>query len=130
MNTWATAAILACVALQSSAGGRDEQRTVREEVGAAYEKWGKARESPRSRLTRFDAEILTVQKTEDGWSVVITEKLESERVTDDGKTERVCGLWVTRDGWRETDEGWVATFSEVIGNEGWAPGQRPPFKSW
>ncbi len=85
---------------------------------------------PGSRLTRFDTAILTLQRTEEGWTVVITEKLELEVVGSDGKPAKVCSFWVTRDGWRQAGEKWLVTFSEAIGHENWAPGTTPPIKDW
>ncbi|MFH1416918.1 MAG: hypothetical protein ABII12_01335 [Planctomycetota bacterium] len=87
---------------------------------------------PRSgtHLTRFDTEILTVKKTEEGWTLVIAEKLERMIAGPDGKPAKVCSFWVTRDGWRQEGEKWLVTFSEAIGHENWEPGTTPPIKGW
>jgi hypothetical protein len=89
-----------------------------------------SRESPGSRLTRFDTEILTVQKTEKGWTVVIAEKLEVAILGSGGKEQKLCSLWVTRDGWRKEGPKWLVTFSEAIGHEGWGPDVKTPIKDW
>lgn len=83
-----------------------------------------------ARLTRFDPAVLTVRPTEDGWVAVITEKLELEGIGPDGKALRGYSLWITRDGWREEDGNWVATFSEAIGHENWMGETKPPFQDW
>jgi hypothetical protein len=80
---------------------------------------------PGTKLVRFDASVLTVQKSDDGWVAVIHEKLELE--TPGGK---VYSLWVTRDGWRKTDNKWLITFSEAIGFQSWTKGEKPPFQNW
>lgn len=80
---------------------------------------------PEARLVRFDASVLTVQKTADGWVAIIHEKLEHE--TPKGK---IYSLWITRDGWRMKDHQWLITFSEAIGFERWANGKKPPFPDW
>jgi hypothetical protein len=82
------------------------------------------------RLTRFDTEILTVQKTKEDWTVVISEKLEITILGSDGETHKACSLWVTRDGWRNEGEEWFVTFSEAIGHENWEPGTKPPIRDW
>lgn len=80
---------------------------------------------PGVKLIRFDASVLTVQKTADGWVAIIHEKLEHQ--TPDGM---VYSLWITRDGWRKTENQWVITFSEAIGFERWRNGEKPPFQDW
>ena len=82
------------------------------------------------RLTRFDTDILTVQSTEKGWTVVITEKLEFEVSRSGGEIQKACSFWVTRDGWRKEGDKWLVTFSEAIGHENWKPGTLPPLKDW
>jgi hypothetical protein len=82
------------------------------------------------RLTRFDPEVLTVQKSEKGWTVVITEKLELEVAQPGGESKKVCSFWVTRDGWRRRGGKWLVTYSEAIGYEYWEPGALPPMKDW
>ncbi len=85
---------------------------------------------PGGSLTRFDADILTVRPSDEGWTVVITEKLEFELTGPDGATTKATSLWVTRDGWRKDGDEWLVTFSEAIGHESWAPGTTPPFQDW
>jgi Domain of unknown function (DUF4440) len=82
---------------------------------------------PNARLTRFDASVLTVAPSADGWVAVIQEKLEYERTDGKGKT---YSLWITRDGWKKTGDRWVVTFSEAIGSEFWRDGAKPPFHDW
>ncbi|MHC4697747.1 MAG: nuclear transport factor 2 family protein [Planctomycetota bacterium] len=82
------------------------------------------------RLTRFDTDILTVQKTEEDWTVVIAEKLEVTIVGSGGETHKACSFWVTRDGWRNEGGKWLVTFSEAIGHENWEPGTTPPITDW
>lgn len=83
-----------------------------------------------SSLTRFDADVLTVRKSETGWTAVITEKLELAILGSGGETQKVCSLWVTRDGWRREGDEWLVTFSEAIGHEYWEPGAAPPIPHW
>lgn len=87
-------------------------------------------ERPGISLTRFDPDILTVRKTDDGWTAVISEKLEFTVQGADGETKKVCSFWVTRDGWRKEGEKWFVTFSEAIGHETWRPGTTPPIAGW
>lgn len=77
------------------------------------------------KLTRFDATVLTVQPSADGWVAVIHEKLEID--IPDGK---VYSLWITRDGWKKVNNQWIITFSEAIGSEQWSGGKKPPFPDW
>jgi hypothetical protein len=51
------------------------------------------------RLTRFDADILTVQRTEKGWTVVVNEKCELKIPAAGGVRAKVCSFRVARDGW-------------------------------
>ena len=83
-----------------------------------------------SRLTRFDVEVLTVQPAEDGWTVVITEKIEVELAGVEEGPSKLNSLWITRDGWRKEDGQWLVTYSEAIGYENWMPGTKPPFEDW
>jgi len=88
------------------------------------------REREGASLTRFDADVLTVRQSETGWTAVITEKLELAVITSEGETEKVCSLWITRDGWRKEGDEWLVTFSEAIGHEYWEPGAAPPIAHW
>ena len=89
-----------------------------------------SQERPGFRLTRFDADILTVQKTEKDWTVVISEKLEITIAGPGGQTRKACSFWITRDGWRNEAGKWLVTFSEAIGHENWEPGTKPPIRDW
>jgi hypothetical protein len=89
-----------------------------------------SRERSDRRLTRFDVEVLTVRKTEQGWTTVIAEKIEVTMVGPDGETQKQCSLWVTRDGFRKDGANWLVTFSEAIGHEDWEPGKTPPIRDW
>jgi len=82
---------------------------------------------PGSKLTRFDAAILTVQPTEYGWAALIHEKMEIERT--EGNPEKIYSLWITRDGWKQVDGRWVIAFSEAVGSEQWR-NVKPPFIDW
>ena len=82
------------------------------------------------KLTRFDVNVLTVRKAEDGWTAVITEKIEVERTAEDGTVEKAYSLWVTRDGFRQDGDQWIVTYSEAIGYENWFAGTKPPFEDW
>lgn len=82
---------------------------------------------PNGRLTRFDARVLTVAPSADGWIALIQEKLEYERSDGKGKA---YALWITRDGWKKIGDRWVVTFSEALGNQFWRDGEKPPFKDW
>ena len=86
-------------------------------------------QSSGARLTRFDVDVLTVQQSEDGWTAVITEKLESERTAPDGTTRTDFSFWVTRDTCREDEDGWRLTGSEEISHENWR-GSPPPIANW
>ena len=89
-----------------------------------------SRERPGSRLTRFDVDTLTVQKTEAGWTIVISEKIEVTLLGSGSETRKACSMWVTRDGWRNEGGTWLVTFSEAIGHENWQPGTNPPIRHW
>ncbi len=88
------------------------------------------RETEGVSLTRFDPEILTVRKSGDGWTAVITEKLEFSIPAPEGGSQKVCSFWVTRDGWRKDGDRWAVAFSEAIGHETWGPGIAPPIAGW
>lgn len=88
------------------------------------------RKNPNFKITRFDAEVLTVQIAEEGWTVVITEKLEVEVTDADGNTQKAHSYWVTRDGCRKEGDKWIVTYSEAIGYERWPLGEKPPVKDW
>lgn len=83
-----------------------------------------------SGLTRFDVEVLTVRPKDGAWEAVIAEKLEFEGQAPDGSTQRMCSLWITRDGARQVDGEWQFLYSEEIGHENWRPGTSPPFADW
>ena len=86
---------------------------------------------PGMTLTRFDASVLTVQPTADGgWTAVILEKLETERTGPDGRPAKGYSLWITRDGWRQSEGRWQITSSEVIGMQAWRDGAAPPLPDW
>jgi hypothetical protein len=88
------------------------------------------RKSPDRQLTRFDVDVLTVQQADDGWTAVISEKLEIAITDDDGSIQKAYSFWVTRDGFRRKGDRWFVSFSEAIGYENWRRGERPPFKDW
>ncbi|MEW6742838.1 MAG: hypothetical protein AB1486_08765 [Planctomycetota bacterium] len=83
-----------------------------------------------ARLTRFDPNILTVQPTDKGWTVVINEKLEIEILGSGGNRQKAYSFWVTHDGWCQEGDKWLVTFSEAIGHEEWNPGTTPPMEDW
>ena len=87
-------------------------------------------EHPGHRLSRFDVEVLTVQKSEEGWTAVIAEKIEVTIVGSGGETQKRCSLWVTRDGFRKQGDEWLVTSSEAIAHQDWAPGTTPPIRDW
>ena len=89
-----------------------------------------SKRNPRGSLTRFDASILTVRPSDEGWTVVISEKLEIKIKDDDGEILTVHSFWVTRDGWRMEEGSWKVTFSEAIGHQSWKPGVKPPIAGW
>lgn len=89
-----------------------------------------SQERPGIRLTRFDTDVLTVQKTDEDWTAVISEKIEVTIQGSDGESRKMCSLWVTRDGWRKVGNKWLVTFSEAIGHENWGPGTPPPIQGW
>lgn len=82
------------------------------------------------RLTRFDVDILTVRKTDWGWTAVIAEKIEQTISGSGGEPKKRCSYWVTRDGFSHEGEKLLITFSEVIGHESWVPGETPPIEDW
>src|SRR5262245_6483271 len=81
-------------------------------------------------LTRFDVDVLTLQRTGSTWTAVIAEKLEWERRGPDGAPATRCDLWVTRDVCSKDGEAWQFHSSEAIGNENWPPGAKPPVRTW
>ena len=83
-----------------------------------------------SRLTRFETDVMTVQKVGDVWVAVITEKLETELTGPDGKKFKIASFWITRDGWKKEGDRYLATYSEAIGWERWGAGETPPIKGW
>jgi len=85
---------------------------------------------PKLRLVRFDATVLTVQPTPDGWAAVIHEKLERESREPGGAGPKTYALWITRDRWVWTGGEWRIASTEAIGNEVWDGGDRPPFGDW
>ena len=88
------------------------------------------RKSPDRQLTRFDVDVLTVQQDGDGWTAVISEKIEIAITAADGSIQKAYSFWVTRDGFRRKADRWVITSSEAIGYENWRGGQSPPFRNW
>jgi hypothetical protein len=80
-------------------------------------------------MTRFDVDVLTVQWRGDHWSAVIAEKLEAEGTGKDGKKHHGYSLWITRDGWKQVGDHWVALYSEACGNEQWRD-TAPPVPHW
>ena len=89
-----------------------------------------SQKNPNGSLTRFDVEILSVTKSGEDWQLVICEKLEWTATGAEDQGPAVYSLWVTRDGWRYTEEGeWLITYSEEIGHENWR-GVKPPFEDW
>jgi hypothetical protein len=81
-------------------------------------------------LVRFDASVLTVEPSSSDWVALILEKLEIERKSADGKTEKEYTVSITRDGWRKlSPDRWVALFSEQLGQERWK-GAPPPIANW
>ena len=84
---------------------------------------------PNSRLTRFDPIVLTVEPAGSEWEAVILERLESERTTADGKSQKIFVLYVTKDTWRKTGEKWQILSSAVVSNEMWTDNP-PPLSLW
>jgi hypothetical protein len=85
---------------------------------------------PGVKLVRFDASVLTVEPSNSDWVALILEKLEIERKSADGKTEKEYVVSITRDGWRKlSGDKWVALFSEQLGQERWK-GSPPPIANW
>lgn len=85
---------------------------------------------PKLRLVRFDATVLTVQPTPDGWVAVIHERLEREGRTPGGAGPKTYALWITRDRWLWTGGEWKIASTEAIGSEVWDGGATPPFGDW
>jgi hypothetical protein len=81
-------------------------------------------------LTRFDASVLTVEPNGDDWVALIFEKIEIERKSADGQTEKEYVVSITRDGWRKVSSNkWLALFSEQVSHEHWK-GTPPPLANW
>ena len=85
---------------------------------------------PEVTLTRFDATVLTVQPDSTAWIATVEEKLEFTRRSDDGTLDRRSALWVIRDRWEQVDGRWQLVVGEVVGNETWRNGVKPPFQDW
>ena len=85
---------------------------------------------PEITLTRFEPRVLTVQADSAGYTAVIQEKLEFTRRAEDGTVDRRAALWVIRDRWERVDGRWQLVLGEVVGNETWRGGARPPFRDW
>jgi glyoxylase-like metal-dependent hydrolase (beta-lactamase superfamily II) len=79
-------------------------------------------------LTRFDASVLTMEPTDEGWTAVVHEKLEYDRKLPDGSTTHLYSLWVTRDKWRKIGEEWKMASSERLASQTW--NSPPPFPNW
>jgi hypothetical protein len=84
---------------------------------------------PNAKLTRFDPIVLTVEPVGDGWDAVILERLESERTTAEGKSQKIFVLYVTKDTWQKTGEKWQIHSSAVVSNEMWTDNP-PPLSLW
>src|SRR5690349_19216336 len=67
--------------------------------------------NPNNKLVRFDSSILTLSREGDDWVAVITEKMEMDNKSSDGKTTRFYALWVTRDGFHKEGNRWLAKYS-------------------
>jgi hypothetical protein len=85
---------------------------------------------PEIHLTRFDSRVLTIQPDSTGWIATIQEKLEFTRKSDDGTLDRRAALWIIKDRWEKVNGQWMPVFGEVVGNETWRNGARPPFADW
>jgi hypothetical protein len=81
-------------------------------------------------LRRFDPAVLSVHQSGDEWIAVIEEKLEVDRTGEDGTVQRTYHLWIIKDVWKQVDGEWVLVSGEVVSNEGWRGGSRPPFEDW
>jgi len=88
------------------------------------------RDGRKSALSRFDAQVLTLQENDKDWTVVISEKVEYDVIDADGVTRKIYSFWITRDGCRKTGSQWQVTYSEAIGYETWRSGTKPPFSDW
>ena len=85
---------------------------------------------PEITLSRFEPLVLTVQGDSAGYTAVIQEKLEFTRRADDGTLDRRSALWVIKDRWERVGGTWQLVLGEVVGNETWRGGTRPPFQDW
>jgi ketosteroid isomerase-like protein len=83
-----------------------------------------------SKITRFDASVLTVEPRGNDWSVFVFVKGEVETKNDRGKTSKGYIVLVARDGWRKlNDNQWILLSSEVLGQQRWN-GEIPPIANW
>jgi glyoxylase-like metal-dependent hydrolase (beta-lactamase superfamily II) len=91
-----------------------------------------SRRPPGGKLVRFDNPIVTLMKdpNKEEWIATVLEKLETERPIEGGGTDKVYGLWITRDTYRRGASGWQIVSSEAIGAENWFGGKRPPMTDW
>ncbi len=78
---------------------------------------------------RFESHILTVNRKDDDWVIVVSEKVEV-RVKPAGKDPFLgYSLWITRDCWHKSSDGaWKAKSSEWIGNE--SSKDKAQFQDW
>jgi hypothetical protein len=84
---------------------------------------------PKLKITRFDANVLTVEPRGNDWSVLIFEKVEVETKDKDGKTSKGYRVLVARDGWRKlNDNQWTLLSSEPLGQQRWQ--ESPPIANW
>ena len=84
---------------------------------------------PSLKITRFDANVLTVEPRGNDWSVLIFAKAEVETKDKDGKTSKVYIVLVARDGWRKSDDNqWTLLSSESLGQQRWK--EIPPIANW
>jgi hypothetical protein len=71
----------------------------------------------RAPLERFDVVIQSVEREDGGWAATIQETLLTHIKGADGGQVRVESVWVTRDGWIRTDEGWRAAYTKELSSE-------------
>jgi len=84
---------------------------------------------PNASLTRFDPIVLTVEPAGDAWEAVILERLEYERKSEDGKSQKGFALWITKDKWKKTGDNWQIYSSVAVSNEMWTDNP-PPLSLW
>ena len=85
------------------------------------------------RLVRFDNRVMTLTRQPDRneWIAVVVGKMEWEPAKGEARSQRLYGMWTTREGYRRVDSThWQLTFTEEIGSEYWSDGQKPPFPDW